>query len=855
MVAKYIRVYITFIFLFVIAFFSYSQPVTTVRGWVVDSVTNEPIPYASIYLVGSDRGVECEPDGSFFIKVKENFSHVSVSSLGYETRNVAVRMGSTNNLKIKMVPSYIVLDEVIVKPKKERYSKKNNPAIDFARMMIAMREADDPHEQDYYSYTKYEKITLAYDDFNEQMRANPLLKGVQYLFDYVDTSDVTGKPILNLSLKERLIDYYYRKNPRDEREVVTAVNRYGIDDFVNQENVQIYLNQMFKEVDLNDNDVTLLEQRFVSPVSQHAISYYKYYLLDTLYIDGERCIDLGFAPYNPQSFGFVGHLYVAFEDSSYFVKRARYSVPRDINMNYVDRMILQQDFERDSLGVRRKVRDDIVAEFRLFEGTPGIYARRTLHYGNFSHDVPENIGVFDIKQTEIVLPEAASRKESFWEEMRPVAIGVQEKAVADVVSRLKEKPFIKWATGIAQVLFVGYIPTNTQMDESCFDIGPIYSFISGNDIEGLRLKVAGTTTAKLHPQLFANGYFGYGFDDKKFKYGAELEYSFNKKKRNAQEYPIRSLKAFYSYDLNYLSQKYLHTSQDNFVLSLRRAADYNATYQRVCGVRYKHEFDGGFSFEIGLRNERQESTRFLPFNRLNDDGTVTQVSSFSETMAEIYLRYSPFEKYYTAYGSRSSVTEDAPVFTLRHVFAHKGFLSDYTYNHTEIAASKRFRLSKFGFIDAVVKAGKVWNEVPFTLLISPFANMSYTIQKESFTLLNPMEFLFDQYVSWDFTYFANGLLLNRIPYLNMLRLREVISFKGIYGTIKDANYYPTGGGLFAYNDGWDVKRMTNMPYMEVGVGIDNILTILRLEYVFRVTYRDTPNVEKGGLRVALHVTF
>lgn len=854
MVAKQKCIYITFLLCFLPIILS-AQPLTSIKGTVTDSLTNRPIPHVSIFLIGSERGTRTDLDGNFSISVRVDFSHIRISSLGYKTIDIPVELGTSNKLDIKMVPSYITLNEVVVKPKKEKYSKKNNPAVDFARKLIERRETGDPQQRDFFTCTKYEKVTIAYDDFTEEKRNSALFKSTPYLFDYTDTSDVTGKPILNLSLKERVIDYYYRKAPHTEREVVYGINRSGIDDFIDQDNVQIYVNQMFQEVDLFKNDIALFEQRFVSPLSNYGVSFYKYYLLDTLEIEGERCIDFGFAPYNSESFGFAGHLYVVYEDSSYFIKRAKYSIPHNINMNYVDRMYLQQDYARDSAGTRLKVRDDIVAEFRLYPGTAGLYARRTVNYSNFSFDPPLNADVFDQKLEEITLPSAEERDNEFWEQHRATPIKPQENAVSEVVSRLKEKPFVKWTSRIIAILFSGYIHTNAKAEESRFDFGPVNSFISGNNVEGLRLKIAGTTTARLHPQIFAKGYFGYGFGDEKFKYGGTLEYSFNKKKKNPMEYPIRSIKAFYEYDINYLSQKYLHTSKDNFVLSLRRAPDFNATYQRSCGVTYKHEFDGGFSFELGLRNERQESTAYMPFNRYNADGTITPLKSFSQTMAEICLRYSPFEKYYTAYGERFSVTEDAPIFTLRHVFANKGFLSDYNYNHTEIAASKRFRLSKFGYTDIIVKAGKVWNEVPYPLLIIPYANMSYTIQPESFSLLTPMEFLFDQYASWDLTYFANGLLFNRIPFLKALRFREVVSFRGIYGTISDANFHPEQSGLFAFNDSWNVKRMGNMPYMEVSVGIDNILTILRIEYVFRVTYRDTPGANLGGVRIALHASF
>lgn len=849
------RVVVIFASLWLAILAASAQKTTTVQGVVLDSLSHEPLPNASVVLMGSDRGVKCDENGAFYITTQSDFSHVRVSLLGYRTVEQKVRVGRHNKMTIYLAPEAVALDEVLVRPGKEKYSKKNNPAVDLARKLIAMRQQRDSLSHPYCSYRKYEKTTFAIDDFNEQMRANPLFAKVPFLQEQVDISDVTHKPILNLSLNERLIDCYTRHTPATSRQVVVATHRAGLNGFIDKESMQDYTAEMFREVDLFDNDITLFDQQFVSPLSQYAISFYKYYLLDTLYVDGEQCIDLGFASYNSQSFGFAGHLYVVIGDSSYHVKRARYTIPQDINMNYVSRMILQQDYARDSLGLPLKTYDDVVAEFRLAKDMPGLYARRTIYYSQYDFGEPTIEGIFDKGQREVVLESAHTHDVNFWMAHRPVPLRVQEDAIGEVARRLQEIPAVKWLSKISHTIFSGYIATHPFDAESRFDIGPINSFISGNSIEGLRLKVAGTTTALLHPQLFASGYVGYGFDDKQWKYGATLEFSFNKKRHSPLEYPIRSIKAFYNYDLNYLAQKYLHTSRDNFVLSLSRAPDYNATYMRTCGITYKHEFAGGLSLELGLRNERQESTPYLPFKVRQPNGDVTTLSSFGQTMAEVVLSYTPTERFLTAYGERQTINNDAPVITLRHIIAVKGVGSDYTYNHTEIAASKRFRMSKIGYADLILKVGKVWNDVPYPLLIIPYANMSYTIQPESFALLSPMEFIFDQYASWDLTYYANGLLFNHIPYINKLRLREVVSFRGIYGTIRDRNFYPEQTGLFLFDPQWNVQRMNGMPYMEVGVGLDNILSILRVEYVFRVTYRDTPGVDKGGVRVALHVTF
>lgn len=855
---RYLHTYRTLfltLLLCVTAVVAVAQKSTYVRGVVVDSLSNDPLPNVSVILGETGMGTMTDSIGRFDIQSQLDFPYVRFSALGYESQDVAIKKGRTNKLYVQLSPTYIPLSEVLVQPSKEKYSKKNNPAVDLARRLIDKRQLQDSLRPQYFSQRKYTKTTYAINKFTDFVRANPIVRQAPFLMQHIDTSDVTRNNILNLVVNEQITDCYSQLQPRVVREIPVAIKREGLEGFFDKENLQAMSNEMLREVDIYSNDITLFDQQFVSPLSQHAISFYKYYLLDTLDVDGQKCIDLGFASYNPQSFGFAGHLYVVIDDSSYFVKRARYTIPKDINLNYVSRMILCQDYRPDSLGCPIKVYDDVVTEFSVGRHMPSLYARRTVHYSHFSYDrpsdellMPSRISAYDYNVYE--------QDEAFWNMHRPVPLRRQEKSVAEVSTQLREIPFIKFVSKTLHTLSTGYIATHSIDIKSRFDIGPFNTFISGNSIEGLRLKLGGTTTAKLLPHLFASGYVAYGFDDKKWKYAASLEYSFNRKRHSALEYPIRSIKAYYQYDLNFLAQRYIHSLRDNFVLSLRRAPDYNATYMRTCGVTYKHEFLNGLSLEVGVRNERQESTPYLPFNTIKNDGSIESHTSFSQTLGEVALQYCPTDNFYSAYGVRYPISSDAVSLSIRHIFAVKGYGSQYDYHHTEMAASKRFRLSSWGYIDAIAKGGVVWNDVPYPLLIIPYANMSYTISPESYSLLSPMEFIFDKYVACDITYYANGLLFNRIPFVNKLALREVISFRAVYGSITDNNYYPEQTGMYLFNPEWEVKRMNGAPpYMEMSVGIDNILSVLRIDYVFRLTYRDAVNADIRGVRVGLHVTF
>ena len=223
-------------------------------------------------------------------------------------------------------------------------------------------------------------------------------------------------------------------------------------------------------------------------------------------------------------------------------------------------------------------------------------------------------------------------------------------------------------------------------------------------------------------------YIAYGFKDERVKGLAELEYSFKKKKEYANEFPIHSLKLHYESDVNQYGQNYLYTSKDNVFLALKREKDDRIGYFKQAEMTYTNEFYSGFSFQLTARRRTDESSYLIPFLRKEGD-VYTPVKDFSTSAAELKLRYAPNEKFFQTQWNRFPVSLDAPVFTLSHTIAGKGILgSDYTYNHTEAGIQKRFWFSAFGYTDIILKAGKVWNKVPFPLLIMPNANLSYTIQ-------------------------------------------------------------------------------------------------------------------------------
>lgn len=829
---------------------------TTIKGIVTDSITGEALPYVSLIFKGTTLGTATDGDGCFSFSAAATGRILQVSYLGYDTKEVKIIQGKTNDLKIQLAPNGITLNEVVIKPKKEKYSKKENPAVEFVKQVIALRERNNPRNHDYFQYDQYEKMIFAMNDYQPKPKKNGKTGKFDFLVDFIDTLDI-GTTILPVSEKEKVETVYYRKNPKLEKHVVKGNKSSGVDEVFSRDGIQQVLNEVFREVDIFKNDVPLFLQRFVSPLSTIGPNYYKYYLLDTLDINGQECVDLGFVPFNSETFGFTGHLYVTL-DSTFFVQKAILNVPKDINLNFVSRMTIEQIFERTPEGTRVITKDDISVNFKLNEKTKGMYARRLNIYSNQSFEEPdaEQAWVFKENAPVITLKEAYRQPEDFWASNRPEeAVKKNPNSVKNLMAKLRSVPVFYVTEKVVTTLVSGYIDTNKDPLKSKFEFGPMNTTISGNSIEGARFRVGGTTTPAFNKNLFFDGYVAYGTKDEKLKYNALVEYSFNDRKEFRKEFPMNSIRFEYMYDINKLGQQYMYTSKDNILLTIRRQKDTRATYLRQAELTYSYEHYNGLSYNAIVRNRREYATEYAVFDRIGTDGTISRLGHYDMTELELKFRYARNEKFYQTRNNRIPITYDALIFNFSHVMAKKDLLgSAYDYHRTDIGIQKRLWFSAFGYMDIITKAGKVWTKVPYPLLILPNANLSYTIQPEAYTNMNAMEFINDEYASWDLTYYMNGNLLNRLPLIKKLKAREVFAFRGLWGHLTDKNNPANGkDGLYLFPYG--SYTLGKAPYMEASVGIENIFQFLRLDYVWRLNYRDHPGIQTKGVRCTMRLSF
>lgn len=857
---RYSKFIILLLFLFVAP-----QLFAQIKGVITDSITHEPLMYISVFYEGKGVGGISNAKGEYQIDTRKGWNDVTFSAVGYITKVVRIIPG-TKELNVQLCSNDILLDEVVVKPQKEKYSRKNNPAVDFMRQVIAHKKAQKLEANDYYQYDKYQKMKMSLNDVTPEMLEKGIYKKFSFLKDQVELSPETKKLILPISVQETSSKTIYRKNPESKKTIIEGMNSNGIEEFFSTgDMLGTVLNDVFSDINLYDDDIRLLQRRFVSPISSAGISFYKYYLMDTLTVDKDTCVHLTFVPQNPQDFGFTGHLYVL-KDSTYALKRATMNLPKKTGVNFVDNLDIVQQYQQLPNGNWVLTDDDMTVDLIVLKAIQGVQVKRTTKYSDYVFE-PIEQRLFRLKGNVIKESDMLTKSDEYWASVRQVPLTKTESTMDLFMNRIEQIPGFKYVIFAGKALIENYVETGSRKHPSKFDFGPINTMISSNYVDGTRFRLSGMTTAKLNPHWFFNGYGAYGLKDEKWKYEANATYSFRKCEFFPWEFPKHYLSASYRYDVMAPMDKFLDTDKDNVFVAWKTTTVDQMSYVRDATLKYEMETRSGFSVAAMARHREDTPAGKLQYIRNNPDKCATPqpgdiVKDITTTELGLTLRYAPGETFVNTKQRRRPVSLDAPIFTLSHTAGFKGVLGgDYNFNLTEASIWKRFWLSSWGKLDMTLKGGAQWNTVPFPLLILPAANLSYITQRETFNLINNMEFLNDRYASLAMTYDMNGKLFNRIPLIKKLKWREVFRFRALYGNLTDKNNpFKTDNPdlfLFPKRDGSYTSYVMDpkIPYLEASVGIYNIFKLLHIEYVRRLTYLDHPGVNKQGVRFMIQVVF
>ncbi len=860
-----------------------------VSGVVIDSRTRKPVDFANVYYEGKGVGTMTDENGKFAIKENPEWDELTVTVMGYVTQTVKLEHGKTSNLKIKLVEEPRQLQAVTVTARRTKYSRRNNPAVEFMKKVIEHKKINDLKANDFYSFTKYEKMTFSINEFTDKVFDVEEGKRWAFLKDHVETCEQTGKLILPLTVDETLSSIYFRKHPETLKQLIKAKNSRGINELINTgEILNTTLKDCFTDVNIYDEECRLLQLKFKSPIANSAISFYRYYLQDTLAIEGDSVIQLGFLPNNQQDIGFSGYLYVM-KDSTYQVRSVELNIPKRSDVNFVENMIIQQDFEELPSGERVITKNDMLIEMKLMSWLHKLQVKRTIRNFDYAF-VPIPNSVFKhVKGDVYQEPDATMHTDdAYWGQYRKVELTGSEGEMKSFLDKITDIKGFKLFMFGAKALIENFVETSDSLQNNKFDFGPINTIISHNHYDKFRFRISGLTTANLNPHLFWNGYVAYAPHTKNLYGKTEFVYSFNRKSYLNREFPKNNIHVYYWNDIISPFDKFIPTDKDNMFTNIRTSRVDQFLHTKEFKIMYDREWYDGMKLNVAFTRTNNKPVDALFYQPLGTDPNVNIsgdmrdlrhdpnlcVRSFNTSEFRVAMSFEPGATYINTKQRRVKLNKDAPIISVAHTFGLDNFLGgDYAYNVTEAGIYKRLYVpSGWGYISTDLRAGIQWNKVPFPLLIHPAANQSFIVEDFCFELISNLEFLNDRYaqamIEWDLC----GKIFNRIPLLNKLQWREFIGLNVLWGTLSDKNnpatsnftdpelfYFPGHyekdelGNTFYENNTVVMDR--NKPYMELRLGIHNIFKLFHIEYVRRLTYQNNPGVNKWGIRFKFRMQF
>ena len=848
-------------FVLLLLIFSLAIDAQTIRGVVVDEETGDSIPHPGLQYKKGKVVVSGGSDGSFSMP-RLNDEYLTVSAVGYKTLQILIGPNTPARMRITLKPDTKRLKEVTVRGKKGKYSRKNNPAVELMKRVIAAKKRNDLENHDYYRYDKYQKLTLAVNDITPAEVEKEKGKNRQWLVNQIEFCPYNNKLILPLSVDETVTQHIYRKDPKKEKTIVLGQRATGVNDLIQTgEMLNTVLKDVFTDVDLYDDQIRLLQYPFTSPIGKDAIAFYRFYIVDTVYVDRDECYHLEFTPNNQQDFGFRGELWVL-TDSTLHVKKCRLSLPRKSDVNFTDNLSVTQEFTKLPNGEWVLTTDDMYVEMSVVDFLTKAVVIRTTRMTDYAFDpIPDK--AFKGKAKVKYDPSSRMRGDDFWADNRTVELTGSERGMGTFIDNLTKTKGFKYLLFGMKVLIENYVETGGKTHPSLVDIGPINTMVSTNFIDGMRTRLSAQTTANLNPHLFVSGYYARGWDSRKNYYKGQVTYSFNKKEYMPWEFPKRTLTFTSTYDVCSPSDKFMPTDKDNVFTSFKWTDVDKMMFYNRQELAFEYEKDWGFKTTVKLKTEENEACGklyFTPLSLYDAEPPAIEHGKIRTTEASIELRYAPGETYVNTKQRRLKINYDPPVFTLSHTVGVKGVLGgDYNYNFTEASVYKRFWLNSWGKLDVTLKGGIQWNKVPFPLLIMPAANLSYIVEDETFNMINNMEFLNDRYASLDVSWDLNGKIFNRIPLIKKLKWREWLGVKVLWGTLTDKNNPTLAANagdplLMQFPEGSYVMD-PHRPYIELIAGIHNIFKIFHVQFVHRLNYNGLPTAKKNGVRLMMRFTF
>ncbi len=798
----------------------------TLKGKVVDEYNN-PLPYVNVFLQKTTYGTTTDSDGRFILKTKKYRGKLEISFVGYETQ--VVRVGQkTKFLNVVLKESSNQLDEVVVvtKPKK-RLKKKENPAYKILKELWKRKRKLGVNLVDHYQYKKHTAIEIGLNNldtvflrkiFKDDYQKD--IKKIKYDSDGINY-------YIPIYLSETISNIYGNNIEEQVREDIEAEKEEGLGA---QGFVFDRMSNTFRNVNIFNNNITLLQKAFVSPLSSNGFATYDYVLYDSVVNNNKKLYNIYFFPRRNGDLAFQGNVWIA--DKSFSVKKIKMKVHRSINLNFVRGLSFEKEFtvQNDSIYLPTKhVYDGDFTFLDKNESNKGLTIKKTISFKNYQLNKPKPNSFYH-NEIEKIRPNQFKQDSTYWNKSGQIV----DDSTYSLINVVKKKKRVRSITGFINTVADGFINTNFNMQ-----FGPFWTLFANNQVEGFRTRFGFRTFTTKDDRFRLTGHLAYGTKDKGFKYGAEGRHLLSYKPRIA-------VGLAYQNDIEQLGSALFNTTQllgrtfgttalfnrgDNFFLSHIKKVAANFDYQIK------------LNFHIGFNLSRANIVSAAPekFSMSYKDAQGAIQSQVIDVASDVYLSYTPGRFVYGLGVHRRFGKNIFPTFVLNYRRGYKNvFNGTHDYQKIQFKYNQPIILGALGLLDATLEGGKTFGTIPVALMSAVPANQSYSLVRNTFALLNYYDFVTDEYAATHLEHHFNGFIFNRIPLLKELKLRSLLTFRAAYGTVSQENSAINDGIVNKHGIQNIYYNTPNKLYYEYGFGIENIgygnLRFLRIDAIWRSNY-------------------
>ena len=800
---------ILYIFFLCLISFNISAQPTKIKGKVVDAKTGEPLPFVSIYFDNTMIGVYTDMHGLYSLSTEEATSDTITASLvGYESEVQHVRLHGFNNIDFHLKESVEFLNPIVVKP-------DNSYLNGILKKIYQNKDKNNPNKQKLYTCDLYSKIKINLMDANDLFYNDSIKKNYAFLKNYIDTSVISGQSYLPIMISETMSKLYHRDRPRLNREVITASQISGTKDvFLTQ-----FTGKMIAPVNLYENHINLFNTQFIGPISNIGKKFYNYYLIDSLNIAGRKTYKIHFHPKSLTFPVFDGEIHI--DAKSYALESAHLKMTNGININLVSDLVLNASYTclNDSTWFYKN--ENLTFNFE------GLEFKRQVDYSNpdFNTQIPRKVK--KIRNIISYKKDVLDKNEDFWQNNRPHPLSKKDEDIYKMVDTIKNMAISQNIYTTMKSIFGGYYETKY------IGFGPYNTLYSFNKLDGSRIQFGIRTTKNFHKKMMITAYGAYGFKDDALKYMGKVEYNFKR-------LPFTKLTVKYKKDVTQLGTGDPDDSSigDLFYSLFSNHSRNKLSIIEDSQIKFEREIANGVLITSKIQNMNVFSSEYVPLITPSGEmkGSINAMTfslgariAFNEIVARLRYNYYPI---YTKY----------PIINITTTYGKTG-IPDYSKTFYKINASVKYsvKIPIVGTSDFLFKAGKIFGKVPYPFLQLHEGNGTSISNPYSFACMDFYEFVSDEWISLFYEHNFKGLFLSKIPIIKSLNWRESIMFRSTYGTLShknDGRLLSSSSAILSFPKG---MSELNKPYIELGVGITNILQVFRVDCFWRLNHLDRTN--------------